>query len=280
MRFSEQLSHAVSRSNSLLCVGLDPDPRRIPTSCGSGANAIVPFNRAIVEATQDVVCAYKPNLGFYVSYGLAGIEALVKTRELIPPEIPVILDAKAGDFANTSAAYARGYFAEWGFDAITIQPYLGQDGLQPFLDYSDKGILVLAKTSNPGSGDLQDMALESGRTVYETVATKVNAWNQQFGNCGLVVGATYPSQLGQARALAPDLPILVPGIGAQGGDLEGSVAAGLDERGAGLIISASRGIIYAGSGEDYAKAARVAAFGFRDQINAARDATAAGRSAR
>lgn len=280
MRFSEQLSQAASRSNSLLCVGLDPDPRRIPASCGAGADSIVPFNRAIVEATQDVVCAYKPNLGFYVSYGLAGIEALVKTRELIPPEIPVILDAKAGDFANTSAAYARGYFTEWGFDAITIQPYLGQDGLQPFLDYPDKGILVLAKTSNPGSGDLQDATLGSGRTVYETVATKVNDWNRQFGNCGLVVGATYPEQLGRVRELAPDLPILVPGIGAQGGDLEGSVAAGLDERGAGLIISASRSVIYADSGEDYVRSARTAAYRLRDQINAAREVTIAGRSTR
>src|SRR5579875_2872670 len=278
MRFSEQLSLAVSRSQSLLCVGLDPDPKRIPPGAGEGARAIVQFNRSIVEATRDVVCAYKPNLGFYVSYGLDGVAALIETRKLIPTEIPVILDAKAGDFANTSAAYARGYFDEWGFDAITIQPYLGRDGLQPFLDYADKGILVLAKTSNPGSGDLQDLELESGEAVYETVAGKVNAWNRQHGNCGLVVGATYPEQLGKVRALAPDLPILVPGIGAQGGDLEGSVAAGLDERGAGLIISASRGVIYAGSGEDYSQAARLAALKLRDQINRARETTIAGRT--
>lgn len=278
MRFSEQLDLAVSRSQSLLCIGLDPDPKRIPASAGSGARAIVQFNRSIIEATQDVVCAYKPNLGFYVSYGLEGVAALIETRKLIPPEIPVILDAKAGDFANTSAAYAHGYFDEWGFDAITIQPYLGHDGLQPFLDYGYKGILVLAKTSNVGSGDLQDLKFESGETVYETVTRKVNAWNRQHGNCGLVVGATYPEQLGKVRALALDLPILVPGIGAQGGDLAGSVAAGLDGRGAGLIISASRGVIYAAGDDDYAQAARAAALKLRDQINRAREATVAART--
>lgn len=273
MRFADRLQAAIERNDSLLCVGLDPDPRRIPAELGAGAEAIVPFNRAIIEATRDLACAYKPNLGFYVAYGVAGIEVLVETRRLIPPDIPVILDAKVGDFNVTSAAYARGYFDEWGFDAITAHPYLGEDGLAPFLHYPDRGVFVLAKTSNPGSGAFQDLGVGRGdgaEPLYVHVARRVADWNARVGTCGLVVGATYPDQLAEIRRQVPDLPILSPGVGAQGGDLAATVRAGLDGRRSGLIISASRAILYAGAGPDFAQAARRAAQEYRDEINRVR----------
>lgn len=271
-RFADRLAVAVDRSDSLLCVGLDPDPRRIPASFGSGAGAVVAFNRAIIEATADLVCAYKPNLGFYLAYGAEGAAALAETRRLIPSDIPVILDAKVGDVGVTSAAYARGYFDEWDFDAVTVHPYIGEDGLEPFLRHAERGILVLAKTSNPGSGDLQDIAVaeSSGEPLYLRVAERVNRWQAVYGNCGLVVGATYPAQLAQVRERCPGLPILVPGVGAQGGELAATLRAGRAWE-SGLIINASRSIIYAGeqagSDADFPAAARSAAENLRDTIN-------------
>lgn len=273
MSFTQRLDAAVAAHGSLLCVGLDPDPERIPAHLGTGAAAVVAFNRAIVEATVDLACAYKPNLGFYLAYGPAGIEALAETRRLIPPQVPVILDAKVGDIASTAAAYARGYFDALGFDAVTAHPYLGADSLEPFLGYADRAVFVLAKTSNPGSGDLQDLDVDEAggaEPLYLRVAERVAGWQRRFGTCGLVVGATYPRQLAEIRARCPELPILVPGVGAQQGDLEATVRAGLDARGAGLLINASRGITYAGSGGDFDVAARDAARALRDRINAAR----------
>ena len=273
MRLADRLDATVRAHRSLLCVGLDPDPQLIPAHLGTGAAAVVAFNRAIVEATADLACAFKPNLGFYAAYGVPGLEALVETRRMIPSDVPVILDAKVGDISTTSEAYARGYFEAWGFDAITAHPYLGADSLEPFLRYDDRGVFVLTKTSNPGSGDLQDLAVtEAGHDdpLYLHVADRAAAWHEQFGTCGLVVGATYPRQLAAVRARHPNLPILVPGIGAQGGDLEETVRAGIDARGAGLLINASRGISYAGSGRDFAQAAHEAARVLRDRINRAR----------
>ncbi|MGH2558988.1 MAG: orotidine-5'-phosphate decarboxylase [Thermomicrobiales bacterium] len=274
--FAARLRERSRLANSLACVGLDPDLRLFPTHLANlpRAEAIVRFNAAIVEATSDFVCAYKPNLGFYVAHGLAGIEALLETRRMIPADIPVILDCKVGDMAMTTTAYARGYFDEWDFDAITANPYQGEDSLQPFFDYADKGVLVLCKTSNAGSGDLQDVTFNAGgddHTLYEHVAHRVTAWSDAYpADIGLVVGATYPEQLASVRQICPTQPILLPGVGAQGGALAASVQAGVDRDGEGLIVSSSRDVIYAGSGAGFAQHARDAVQRLRVDINAVR----------
>jgi orotidine-5'-phosphate decarboxylase len=277
--FGEQLRRAAQANGSLLCVGLDPDLARFPPAIRDTldpARAIAAFNAAVIEATADLVCAYKPNLAFYVAHGSAGIAALETTRRLVRPEIPVILDAKVGDMANTAAAYASGYFETWDFDAVTVNPYLGEDSLEPFMRHPDKGVLVVCKTSNPGSGDLQDIPTTQGseqQPLYLTVADRVAAWAERWpATLGLVVGATYPTELAQLRRRCPDAPILLPGIGAQAGDLESSVRAGIDGAGGGLIVSASRSVIYAGSDRDggWQDAIRAAAGELRDAINAVR----------
>lgn len=273
--FGAKLAAAMGRSGSLLCVGLDPDPTRFPTALRAMpvGEAIVVFNRAIVEATSDLVCAYKPNLGFYAAAGVAGIEALIATRELIPRDVPVILDCKVNDMGSTAAAYARAYFDVWDFDAITANPYMGEDALAPYLSYPSRGVFILCKTSNPGSGELQDLPVgDAGKPLYLDLADRARRWAKDYpATVGLVVGATYPTQLADVRATAGDLPILVPGIGAQAGDASAAVAHGLDSGGAGLIVTASRAITYAGSGEDFPEQARLAATRFRDQINVARE---------
>lgn len=277
---------AAERNDSLLCVGLDPDVARFPATlrarCADDpAGAIVAFTRAIVEATADLVCAYKPNLGFYTAFGPAGLAALAETRRLIPPDIPALLDAKVNDIGHTAAAYAAGYFDAFGFDAVTANPYLGEDALRPFLGRRDRGVFVLCRTSNPGSGDLQGLAVvgEGGTTgpLYETVARRIAAWGARYGGCGAVVGATYPRELAAVRAILPDAPILVPGIGAQGGALAETVRAGLDADGFGLAINASRAVTYASSGDDFADAARRAALDLRAAINTERARALAGR---
>ncbi|HEX5502520.1 MAG TPA: orotidine-5'-phosphate decarboxylase [Thermomicrobiales bacterium] len=275
---------AAERNDSLLCVGLDPDVARFPAAlrarCADDpAGAIVAFNRAIVEATADLVCAYKPNLGFYAAFGPAGLVALAETRRLIPPAIPALLDAKVNDIGHTAAAYATGYFDAFGFDAVTANPYLGEDALQPFLERRDRGVFVLCRTSNPGSGDLQGLAVagDEGGPLYETVARRIAAWGERYGGCGAVVGATYPRELAAVRAILPDAPILVPGIGAQGGALAETVRAGLDADGFGLAINASRAVTYASAGADFADAARRAAQELRAAINAERANVLAGR---
>lgn len=269
MRFAERLEAAAKRNDSLLCVGLDPDIRRFPVHLRTEPSAIVEFNRAIIDATFDLVCAYKPNLGFYMAYGAAGIEALAETRRLIDPSIPVILDAKVGDFNVTSEAYARGYYQTLGFDAVTVHPYMGLDAIEPFLCHEDRAAFILVRTSNPGSKALQDMRLtDAGQApLYQQVAHWVADWHAKFGTCGAVVGATWPDDLAAVRQICPDLPILIPGIGPQGGDLEASVRAGVDANRGGVLISSSRGVTYAGSGADFAGAARAAAQSLRDRIN-------------
>jgi orotidine-5'-phosphate decarboxylase len=274
--FTDRLRGATIRSDSLVCVGLDPDIAKFPAHLRDlgPREAIVQFNSAIVEATRDLVCAYKPNLGFYVAYGAEGLEALVETRRMIPVEIPVILDCKVGDMDNTAARYAKGYFEEWGFDAVTANPFLGEDSLAPFLGYADRGVIVLCKTSNPGSGDLQDLVVRDGewdRALFLALAERAQRWSETYpASVGLVVGATYPAQLAEVRAICPELPILLPGVGAQAGDLAAAVTAGVDARGEGLMVSSSRGVIYAGSGEDFAERAREAAKRLRDEVNAVR----------
>jgi orotidine-5'-phosphate decarboxylase len=279
--FQERLTSAMRRNDSLLCIGLDPDPARIPASLRDdtdSARAIVAFNAGVIAATADLVCAYKPNLGFYVAHGAAGIAALEQTRSLVPVEIPVILDAKVGDVGSTAEGYAAGYFDTWGFDAVTVNPYLGEDALEPFLRRADRAIFVLCKTSNAGSGDFQDLAVEThggAQSLYLTVADRVAAWSARWpAAIGLVVGATYPAELAAVRHRCPNQPILLPGVGAQAGDLAASVRAGLDADGGGLLVSASRSIIYAGTAGDgdWTDAVREAAVGLRDAINDVRAA--------
>lgn len=270
MRFADRLEAAAKRNNSLLCVGLDPDIRRFPQHLRSDSSAIVEFNRAIIDSTVDLVCAYKPNLGFYIAYGPAGIEALAETRRMIGDRVPVILDAKVGDFNLTSEAYSRGYFGTLGFDAVTVHPYMGLDGIEPFLCHEDRAAFILVRTSNPGSKAIQDLQVDdTGDRIpfYQKVASWVADWQAEYGTCGAVVGATWPKELAEVRRICPDLPILVPGIGPQGGNLEASLRAGLDANRGGLLISSSRGITYADSSEHFADAARVAAQTLRDRIN-------------
>lgn len=274
--FYERLREAAVRHTTLLCVGLDPDVERFPPElrrhfASDPAGALVRFNREIVDATADLVCAYKPNLGFYAQYGLAGMEALHATRRLIPDDIPVLLDAKVNDVGHTASAYATGYFDSFGFDAVTASPYLGEDSLRPFLERRDRGVFVLCRTSNAGAGDLQDFATGlDGAPLYQVVARRIAAWGKIYGACGAVVGATYPQELAKIRGIAPRAQILVPGIGAQGGDLEATVRAGLDADGFGLLISASRAVLYASNGPDFARAARDAAIALRDAIERVR----------
>jgi orotidine-5'-phosphate decarboxylase len=268
------LAAQVERANSLVCVGLDPDPARFPQrfrDLGRKA-AIVEFNRAIIEATSDLVCAYKPNLGFYAALGLDGLQALLETRAMIPAEIPVILDCKVGDMGSTATAYATSYFTEWQFEAVTANPYQGEDSLAPFLAYPDRAVFILCRTSNPSSADLQDVTVqETGEPLFMRVATRARQWNRDYpAQVGLVVGATYPGELAAVRERCPDLPILLPGVGAQAGDVEASVENGITARGDGLLVSSSRAIIYAGSGADFADRARAATALLRDQVNAVR----------
>jgi orotidine-5'-phosphate decarboxylase len=244
-------------AGTLLCVGLDPELERLPAVVRHGQGSIgqilLAFNAAIVEATADLVCAYKPNSAFYEAHGPEGLDAL---------------DAKRGDMANTSRLYAQAVFDTYAADAVTVQPYQGQEALAPFIERADRGVFVLCRTSNPGAAELQDLLIaETREPLYLRVARAVaEHWNVH-GNCGLVVGATWPDELRAIRAAAPELPILLPGIGAQGGDLAGSVRAGVDRQGQGLLVSASRGVLYASAGADFAAAARREAVRLHDAIN-------------
>jgi len=266
MNFIEKLLAASGNNKSLLCVGLDPDPKLMPKV------GVFQFNRDIIEATSDLVCAYKPNLAFYEALGIDGMKALEKTIAHIPKGIPVIGDAKRGDIASSSEAYARSLFETFGFDAATVNPYLGHDAIAPFIAYAEKGVFILCKTSNAGSGDFQEtlcadsLSALNTRPLFELVALKAREWNTR-GNIGLVVGATYAEQLKKIRELCPEFPLLVPGVGAQGGDLAAVVKYGVDANGEKAIINCSRQIIYASKGKDFAQAARREALRMRDEIN-------------
>lgn len=242
-----------------LCVGLDSDFEKLPESVRNLGvrEALVTFNRGIIDATKEVAGFYKPNTAFYEAHGDEGWSALRESIDYIhqyAPEIPVIVDAKRADIGSTNQGYADAIFENLRADAVTIHPYLGEEAMAPFLDRAEKGIFVLCRTSNPGAGEFQDLDV-GGEPLYMRVAARVaGPWNTNR-NCGLVVGATYPEEMAKVRAAADDLPILVPGIGAQGGDLQRTIATGKDSRGAGLIIAASRAIIYASGKEDFATAA-------------------------
>ncbi len=269
--FFERLDKACTTHRSLVCVGLDPDPALMPPS----VKDVATFNKAIVDATHDLVCAYKPNLGFYEAMGLPGLRALEQTIQhirTVAPEVVLLGDAKRGDIGNTAAAYAKAMFDVWGFDAATVNPYGGHDAVQPFLDYRDKGALIWCRSSNPGASDIQDLATPVGGNqvpLYQVIAQRASDWNR-YGNVGLVMGATYPKQLAEVRGICPELPILIPGLGAQAGDLEQSVRNGVDSQGKRALFNSSRGIIYASRKHDFAEAARGAAAKLRDEINAVR----------
>jgi orotidine-5'-phosphate decarboxylase len=261
---------------NFVCVGLDPGYERFPASVkqtGAVDESVFRFNQGIIDATHDLVCAYKPNSAFYEALGEHGLRALRMTMRYLKeryPHIPVILDVKRADIGNTNLGYVSAAFDVLGADAVTVHPYLGREALSPFLERRDKGILVLVKTSNPGSGEFQNLPVGAAQEpLYQVVAHHVaRDWNTH-GNCALVVGATYPDELRQVRAIAGDVPILIPGIGAQGGDVAATVQAGKDSRGWGMIISSSRSVIFASSGEDFAQAARQAVMQLRDMILAA-----------
>ena len=262
--FLERL-HAAARTNqSWLCVGLDPDPALMPRGLG-----VAEFLKTIVDATRDLVCCYKPNLAFFEALGMDGQQALRDILRLMPADIPVLVDAKRGDTPQTMQAYARAIFDELGADAVTVSPYLGRDSLEPFFAYPDRGVFVLCKTSNPGAGEMQDLLVEGGEPLFLRVARRATTWVQQ-GALGLVVGATYPRDVAAVRAVASDAVILLPGIGAQAGDLEESVRAGTDADGANAIVNASRTVLYASSAADWQTAARTEAARLRTAINAAR----------
>ena len=264
MNFIEKLLTASRKNKSLLCVGLDPDPKLMPNGVG-----IFEFSKAIIDATSDLVCAYKLNLAFYEVLEDEGLNALKRTIKYIPDDIPVIGDAKRGDIGNTAKAYARAIFDNFNFDATTVNPYLGFDSIEPFIQYRDKGVFILCRTSNLGARDFQALRCEaegSYRPLFEIVALKASQWNT-YSNIGLVVGATYPDELRLIRQSHPDMPLLIPGIGAQGGELASAVRYGVDSQGEKAIISSSRQIIYASREKDFAESARRVAAELRNQIN-------------
>jgi orotidine-5'-phosphate decarboxylase len=268
--FIAALAAAWQRNDSLVCVGLDPEVERFPPQLADAPAPIFAFNKAIIDATHDLVCAYKPQFAHYAARGAE--EELARTIEYLHesyPGIPVILDSKRGDVGNTAERYALEAFERYGADAVTVNPYLGEDSLEPFLRHADKGVIILCRTSNPGAGVLQDLVVE-GRPLYQVVAQlAASRWNTR-GNCLLVVGATYPRELAEVRALVGDMPLLVPGVGAQGGDVAQVVRSGQTAAGTGLIISSSRAILYASRGADFASAARTATQRLREQINLSR----------
>ena len=269
--FRARLEDASKRNSSLLCVGLDPDPAQI--SDGD----IYAFCHAIIEATVDLVCAYKLNLAFYEAHGAEGYRAMTRIVEAIDGRVPVIADAKRNDIGNSARFYAKGLFESFGFDAATVNPYLGGDSLEPFLEYADKGVLILCRTSNPGGQDLQGLIVEldgQRMPLYEAVARRALEWNTR-GNVGLVTGATFPAEARRVREICPDMSLLLPGVGTQGGELEEAISATLDSGGGGVIVNVSRGVLYASTGADFAEAARTAADDWRSRIEEARGAHSA-----
>ena len=268
MGFIDTLQQAWQRSGSMLCVGLDPDTARMPAPLGRmhPRMGIEHFCRAIVDATADVVCAFKPQIAYFASQGAeAELEQLCHYIRETYPDVLLILDAKRGDIGPTATHYAREAFDRYGAHAVTVNPYLGTDAVEPFLTHGGGGVFVLCRTSNPTSGDFQNLVTD-GEPLYLHVARRVADEWSHIGDCGLVVGATYPDELRQVREVVGDLPLLVPGVGAQGGDVQATVAAGLANSGYGMVINSSRAILFASHGFDYPDAARAAAIATRDEI--------------
>jgi orotidine-5'-phosphate decarboxylase len=271
MTFIEKLSAAWSANHSLLCVGLDPDIAKLPAHLQGQPDAIFAFCKAIIDATADAACAFKPQIAYFAALRAEDqLEAICGYLRSAYPHLPVILDSKRGDIGATAEQYAREAFERYGADAVTLSPYMGFDSVAPYLEWKDRGAIVLCRTSNPGGSDLQFLNV-NGKPLYQHVAQLVaEKWNTN-GQCGLVVGATFPQELAQVRALVGDMPLLVPGIGAQGGDIAATVAAGRTANGCGMMINSSRAILYAkpdqAAGEDFAQAAQRVARETRDAIN-------------
>lgn len=287
MNFNDKLNTIASKNNSLVCVGLDSDLEKIPKHLLEDEDAQFEFNKAIIDATHDLVCAYKPNSAFYESQGIEGIRQLKLTIDYLKKNysgIPVIFDGKRGDIGSTNEGYVKFIFDWLGADAVTLHPYPGKEALKPFLDRADKGMFIWCRTSNPGAGEFQDLLLskpglpsealakggageKSVKPLYQIVAEHViKDWNYN-GNCGLVVGATYPGELEIVRHIVGEMPILIPGVGAQGADVEKTIKAGVDKRGQNAIINSSRGIIFASGGLDFADEAREETIKLRGEIN-------------
>jgi len=275
--FVDRLRAAEVRNDSMLCVGLDPEPARFPAGWKGDANRIFDFCAGIVDATADLVIAFKPQIAYFAAHRAeAQLEKLIDHIRRVAPEVPVILDAKRGDIGATAEQYAREAFERYAADAVTLSPFMGFDSIEPYLKYEGKGVILLCRTSNPGGDDLQAQELAGGDKVYERIARlAAGPWNRN-GQVGLVVGATYPAEVARVRELAPTLPLLIPGIGAQGGDAEATVRAGWRGGPAGttgpIIVSSSRAVLYAGSDAAYADAARRTAEAARAQLKGARPA--------
>ncbi|MEN1926154.1 orotidine-5'-phosphate decarboxylase [Luteimonas qiangzhengi] len=275
--FIDRLRARWQSADTLVCVGLDPEPAKFPARFRDDPDAVFNFCRDIADATAEFACAFKPQIAHFAALGAEdALERLIAHLRQAHPSVPVILDAKRGDIGSTAQHYAAEAFDRYGADAVTANPYLGRDSVQPFLDRADRGVVILCRTSNPGAADLQDLPVRgadgSERPLYQHVAeTIARDWNGH-GNCALVVGATWPEQLREVRAIVGDMPLLVPGVGAQGGDVEAVVRNARSDDGTGLMVSSSRAILYASSGDDYAEAAATATRTLRDQINRFRTA--------
>ncbi len=266
--FNARLAASAKRAGSWLCVGLDPDPEHYPA--GLGEEDTLEFCLGIAEATADVACAVKPNAAFFEALGPVGEEALHQLVERLPPGLPVILDGKRNDIGNTARKYAEAAFEVLGADAVTVTPYLGRDTVEPFASYSDKGVFLLARTSNASASDFQDLPVDAkGTRLYEAVARKAMEWNKDFGNLGLVAGATYPDELARLRSICGDgVPLLIPGVGAQGADAAATLAKGGDRNGGFAVVNVGRAILQASKGDDWREAARKAAQGYAKTLAA------------
>ncbi|MEK7247066.1 MAG: orotidine-5'-phosphate decarboxylase [Chloroflexota bacterium] len=266
--FVEKLRAAQQTNNSYLCIGLDPDPELM-------AHPHVPsFFTDIINETKDLVCAYKPNLAFFEALGTGGMQLLLEAVRAVPKHIPIIADAKRGDIGNTAKFYAKALFDVYKFDACTVNPYGGRDAVEPFAAYKERGVFVWCRSSNPGAADVQDLKLEGGKPLFEAIAERARDWNEH-GNVGVVAGATWPEQIERVREICPDQVLLVPGVGAQQGELEAAVHAAMDAEAGGFLLNASRGVLYASRGDDYAAAARKEAQRLRNRINVMRQAALA-----
>lgn len=270
MTFKSKLDAAWSKSGSMLMVGLDPDPNRFPAELQGRSDAIFEFCRDIVDATAPFVCGFKPQIAYFSAGGAEDqLEALCRHIREKHPTLPLVLDAKRGDIGSTAEQYAREAYERYGADAVTVNPYMGHDSVAPYLEWKDRGIIVLCRTSNPGGSDLQFIEDRDGTPLYLRVASMVaDQWNRD-GQCGLVVGATFPQEIGKVRERVGDMPLLIPGIGAQGGSVPDTVRAGRDSRGLGMMINSSRAVLYASKGPDWREAAAEAARATRDAIQAA-----------
>lgn len=276
MDFNQKLNAAIEKNNSLLCVGLDTDIEKIPQHLLTLADPVFEFNKKIIEQTSDLICCYKANIAYYSALGTKGLESLIKTIDYLKsqhPDIPFILDAKRADVGSTSEKYAKEVFDVLKADSVTVNPYFGLDSLEPLLKYKDKGVIILCKTSNPGAFEFQDLKVD-GMPLYIKVAQKIVEWDQKYHNCLMVVGATWPEELKKIREIAPEMFLLIPGIGKQGGDLQKTLEYGLTKNKSGLtpmrsglIIHSCRDIIYSSSEQNFAEKAREKAIELRNEIN-------------